>query len=278
MKWPRRAGKELGGTTAGLVVGGALMLTAMLFFAGLVSGSAQAERWRPAPTTAPWQWQLQGEIDTSIDAAVYELDAFDTPARVVRRLHRQGRKVICYISVGSWERWRPDAKRFPKRVLGAGYDGYRDERWLDIRRIRALAPLLRARVALCARKRFDAIEPDNLNGWENRTGFPLTGADQLRFNRWIARQAHRAGLSVALKNDGPQAKQLVRHFDFAVVESCFTYNECGPYRAFIRAGKAVFVAEYEIGPARFCGRARRLGFSAIKKTYPLRARPWQPCS
>lgn len=254
----------------------ALALTLVTFVSCLASG-ASAERWRPAPTTEPWQWQLQGQIDTSVDAPVYELDGFDTPARVVRRLHRQGRKAICYISAGSWEEWRPDADRFPGRALGRVYDGYPDERWLDIRRIRALAPVLRARIAMCARKGFDAVEPDNINGWENRTGFPLSGADQLRFNRWLARQVHRAGLSVALKNDGPQAKRLVRHFDFAVVESCFTYDECGPYRAFIRAGKAVFATEYEIGPAKFCAKARRLRFSAIKKSYDLYARPWRPC-
>ena len=34
-------------------------------------------------------------------------------------LHREGRKVICYLSTGAWEDWRPDAKKFPKSVIGA---------------------------------------------------------------------------------------------------------------------------------------------------------------
>ena len=73
------------------------------------AGPASAARWTPKPTTAPWQWQLQGRIDLSIPAKVYEVDGFETPRRTVARLHRLGRKVICYLDVGSWESYRPDA-------------------------------------------------------------------------------------------------------------------------------------------------------------------------
>ena len=242
----------------------------------LVPAGASA-RWRPAPTTAPWQWQLQGRIDTSVRAGVYEVDGFDTGRTVVRRLHAMGRRAICYLDVGSWESYRPDAGRFPESVKGKRYAGYPDERWLDIRRIAVLAPLLRHRFDICRRKGFDAVEPDNLGGYTNDTGFPLTGADQLRFNRWVAREVHRRGMSVALKNDGEQAARLAGAFDFAVVEQCFQYDECGLYRPFVAAGKAVFEAEYELSPAGFCPRARTLRFSAIRKGYDLFARPWRPC-
>jgi hypothetical protein len=247
---------------------------------GAAAGDNRAEasaRWHPQPTTRPWQWQLQGRIDTSVNAPVYEVDGFDTPKTTVSELHERGRKVICYIDVGSWENYRPDADRFPRSTIGRRYEGYPDEHWLDIRQIDELAPALRGRVAICARKGFDAVEPDNINGYENPTGFPLTARDQLRFNRWIARQVHRRGMAVALKNDGPQARQLVGDFDFAVVEECFHYNECGPYRTFIRANKAVFEAEYELAPAQFCPRARGIRFSAIRKSFDLFAQPWRHC-
>ena len=172
--------------------------------------SSEAARWKPRPTTVPWQWQLQGKIDTSVKAPVYEVDGFDVGKRVVRKLHAKGRRVICYLDVGSWERYRPDRAAFPKQVIGRKYQGYPDERWLDIRRIDLLAKPLKARFDLCERKGFDAVEPDNDNGFTNRTGFPLTAADQLRFNRWVARQVHRRGMSVALKNDPEQAPQLAR--------------------------------------------------------------------
>ena len=182
-----------------------------------------------------WQWQLQGKIDTSVPAAVYDVDGFEVPKRTVQQLHRLGRKVVCYLDVGSWETYRSDAGQFPKSVIGRRYEGFPDERWLDIRRFRLFAKPLKRRFDLCARKEFDAVEPDNIAGWENRTGFPITRQDQLRFNRWVARQVHARGMAVALKNDGPQAKELVGDFDFAIVEQCFQYEECGPYRTFIRA-------------------------------------------
>lgn len=239
--------------------------------------SARSPRWKPEPTATAWQFQLQGKIDTSIKAPVYEVDGFNVPARTVRKLHRLGRKVICYIDVGSWENYRPDAKRFPKSVIGRKYEGYPDERWLDIRRFRRFTGPLKSRIRMCARKGFDALEPDNINGWENPTGFPITRRHQLRFNRWVARQAHRNGLSVALKNDGRQARQLAGLYDFAVVEQCFQYSECGQFRPFIRRNKAVFEVEYERPPTAFCGKAKRMRFSSIGKEYDLFARPWRPC-
>ena len=244
----------------------------------LLLAPAAAARWQPKPTTAAWQWQLQGKIDLSVDADVYEVDGFEVAAKTVARLHRQGRKAICYLDVGSWESFRPDADRFPQSVLGRAYEGYPDERWLDIRRIDLLAPILRGRFDLCRRKGFDAVEPDNIAGYENKTGFPLTAADQLRFNRWVAREVHRRGMSVALKNDPGQVRQLVGRFDFAVVEECFAYEECGMFSPFVKAGKAVFVAEYEEPLAAICAQAERLRFSVIRKDYDLFARPWEPCN
>ncbi len=239
---------------------------------------SQAEaRWQPKPSTAPWQFQLQGRVDTSIEAPVYEVDGFDVSRATVKKLHSLGRKVICYIDVGSWENYRRDARRFPRSVIGRKYDGYPDERWLDIRRFHEFAGPIKDRIRMCARKGFDGLEPDNINGWENPTGFPLTARHQLRFNRWIARIAHRNGLAVGLKNDGRQARKLVRNFDFAVVEQCFQYSECGQYRPFIRQRKAVFSVEYELRRPAFCARAEQRRFSAISKEYDLFAKPWRPC-
>lgn len=255
----------------------AASLLAALCAIGLFAAPAASARWQPKPTTAAWQWQLQGKIDLSIDARVYEVDGFEVAAKTVAQLHHQGRRVICYLDVGAWESFRPDADRFPKAVIGRAYEGYPDERWLDIRRIDLLAPILRQRFDLCRRKGFDAVEPDNIAGYENRTGFPLTAADQLRFNRWVAREVHRRGMSVALKNDPGQVEQLVGRFDFAVVEECFAYGECGMFSPFVAAGKAVFVAEYEEPLASICDQAERLSFSVIRKDYDLFARPWAPC-
>src|SRR4051812_46156768 len=49
--------------------------------------------WVPAPGTS-WQWQLSGPLDPSVEAAMYDLDLFDTPASTVAALHAQGRRVV----------------------------------------------------------------------------------------------------------------------------------------------------------------------------------------
>ncbi|MGI5399521.1 endo alpha-1,4 polygalactosaminidase [Streptomyces sp. CA-135486] len=230
-------------------------------------GRQSAERRRPEPGLG-WQWQLSGRLDPTVDVPVYDIDGFEHPASAVADLHRRGRKVICYLSTGAWEDFRPDAEKFPTSVLGRG-NGWAGERWLDIRRTDILEPLMAARIDMCRTKGFDAVEPDNMDGYAHRTGFPITAADQLRYNRLIAGLAHDRGLAVGLKNDLEQIPQLVGDFDFAVNEQCAQYDECEQLTPFIRAGKAVFHVEYELTTEEFCPLARRLKFSSILKKYEL---------
>jgi hypothetical protein len=231
-------------------------------------------RWLPRPGIA-WQWQLEGRIDPRVDVPVYDIDGFENDAATVRRLHRDGRKVICYINAGAWESFRPDHGDFPRSVLG-GRNGWEGERWLDIRRIDILRPLMARRIDLCRERGFDAVEPDLLDAYLNDTGFPLTAAHQLAYNRMIARLAHERGLSVGLKNDLPQVPQLVDDFDFAVNEECAQYGDCAALTPFVKAGKAVFHVEYALPVDEFCQRARRLGFSSMRKKLDLGV--WrQPC-
>ncbi|WP_329180965.1 endo alpha-1,4 polygalactosaminidase [Streptomyces sp. NBC_01477] len=236
--------------------------------------AAAAGRWRPAPGAA-WQWQLSGTVDTSVDVPVYDIDGFENDAGVVTRLHHAGRRVICYVNAGAWESFRPDAARFPTALLGRG-DGWDGERWLDIRALDRLRPLMAARFDMCRAKGFDAVEPDLVEGYADSTGFPLTAADQLAYNRMIAGLAHARGLAVGLKNDLGQVPQLLRDFDFSVDEQCAQYDECGRLSPFIAAGKPVFHVEYELKPARFCPAVRKLGFSSMAKHLSLDA--WrEPC-
>lgn len=234
---------------------------------GSGAGRSDGPRWQPRPGT-DWQWQLSGRLDTSVDVPVYDIDGFDHSGETVARLHRDGRKVICYLSTGAWEDFRPDAGDFPDEVVGRG-NGWEGERWLDIRRTDVLEPIMAERFDMCRDKGFDAVEPDNMDGYRNRTGFPLTAADQLRYNRLIARLAHERGLAVGLKNDLDQIPQLVGDYDFAVNEQCAQYGECARLTPFIEAGKAVFHAEYELPAGRFCADSRRLKLSSLLKKYEL---------
>ena len=214
--------------------------------------------WAPALETS-WQWQLQGPVDTSLDVDMYDIDGFEVPKGVVSGLHADGSTVVCYISAGSWERWRPDAGRFPERVLGRS-NGWPGERWLDVRRVAVLRPIMERRIDMCVRKGFDAVEFDNVDGYANNSGFPITGADQLRYNVFLANAAHRRGLSALLKNDLGQIRTLLPYFDAALNEQCHQYDGCGRLDAFVDAGKAVFGVEYKLGVGEFCPAANAHDF------------------
>ncbi|GAA3381996.1 endo alpha-1,4 polygalactosaminidase [Streptomyces racemochromogenes] len=227
------------------------------------------ERWQPRPGT-PWQWQLTGKLDTSVDVPVYDVDGFNTTKEQVATLKGRGRHTICYVSTGAWEDFRPDAGDFPAPLLGKG-NGWEGERWLDIRRVGDLEPLMAKRFDMCRDKGFDAVEPDNMDAYRNDSGFPLTAEHQLTYNRLIAKLAHDRGMAVGLKNDLDQIPQLVGDYDFAVNEQCAEYDECDTLTPFIKAGKAVFHAEYELPTSRFCKQSKRLQLSSLQKKLDLDA-------
>lgn len=236
-------------------------------------------RWQPAPLSS-WQLQLENPPTArSIqgDATVYDIDGFDTSAATVAALHSRGVRAVCYIDAGTWENWRPDAGKFPRAILGAG-DGWPGERWLDIRDLAVLEPLMAARLQMCKAKGFDAVDPDNVNAWDNQTGFPISASDQLRYDTWLSRAAHSLGLAIGLKNDYGQVAALAPSFDFAVDEQCFEYGECQLLRPFLRVHKPVFEVEYGLGTQAFCARADALGLNAMRKELalgPTRTVCWQ---
>lgn len=174
----------------------------------------------------------------------YDIDLFDTGKAKIDSLKARGIKVICYFSAGSYEEWRSDASDFPSAVLGNNLDGWEGERWLDVR-AQAVRDIMAARLDLAVEKGCDAVEPDNVDGYTNNPGFPLTGAHQLDYNKFLAGAAHARNLSIGLKNNLDQIEALVDHFDFAVNEQCFEYDECEMLTPFIEANKAVFNAEYK---------------------------------
>ena len=229
-----------------------------------------ASVWKPAPHTS-WQWQLTGTVDTSFDVDMYDIDLFDNTASIISRLHNDGRTVICYFSAGSWENWRPDAAQYPSSVIGRQLEGWPDEYWLDIRRLDILGPLIGARLDLAVSKGCDGVEPDNVDAYLNNSGFPLTAADQITFNTWLAQQAHARNLSVGLKNDIDQIPQLINNFDWALNEQCFQYDECDTLVPFIHAGKAVFGVEYGLDTSGFCPEANAMNFDFLKKNLDLDA-------
>ena len=228
--------------------------------------------YRPAVDTT-WQWQLQpdaqGNINTTYDVEVYDIDLFEAPDTVIRGLHDAGRMVICYFSAGSIENFREDVGEFREEETGNLLEGYPDERWVDIRSANVRRIML-ARLDLAVARGCDGVEPDNVTAFLNDTGFDLSPEDQLAYNRCLANEAHQRGLAVALKNDLEQIPDLVEYFDFAVNEECHEFDECAALSAFIAAGKPVFNAEYADefveGPAgreALCEEARAHDFRTL---------------
>jgi hypothetical protein len=102
-----------------------------------------------------------------------------------------------------------------------------------------------ARMDLAKQKGCDGVEPDNIDGYtvDNKGGgFKLTYNDQITYNMWLAKEAHLRDLSIGLKNDVDQVKDLVNYFDWALNEECWQYNECDTLKPFIKGN--IFIGCY----------------------------------
>jgi len=231
--------------------------------------------WQPQPGTS-WQWQLSGSIDTAVDVEMFDLDLFDAPDRALTELGQSGVVRICYFSAGTVEDWRSDAGRFPEAAIGKKLPEWEGERWVDIMDS-AVREVMLDRLDRALTRGCDGVEPDNVDGYANRNGLGLNATEQLDYNRFLADEAHRRGLSVGLKNDLDQLEALQPWFDWALNEECASFEECGRLAAFTGAGKAAFHVEYvddwadaDARAAEICGVGPDL--DSLVKTWDLDAR------
>lgn len=122
---------------------------------------------------------------------------------------------------------------------------------------------------MCASKGFDAVHPDNVVGYENATGFPLSAADQIVYNAWFAALAHERHLAIAFA-DSDQIPQLDPTDDYGLAESCSAQG-CGAFSPFHADGKAVFIIEYTNATSSathtgtYCPQDEALGFDVMLK-------------
>lgn len=207
-------------------------------------GDPAPNSWYKPGVGATWQWQLSGTVNPNYVVDIYDIDLFDASSALINNLKNSGKKVICYFSAGSSENWRSNFSAFLPGDMGKALDGWAGEKWLDIRSANVYKIML-ARLDLAKSKGCDGVEPDNVDGYANSSGFSLSANDQLTYNKKLAEAAHARGLAIALKNDLDQANQLVDFFDFSVNEQCYQYNECAALNTFIAKGKPVFNVEYQ---------------------------------
>lgn len=235
------------------------------------SPSTPTSGWWVPKQGASFQIQYTGTLDLSLPVDVYNLDWESATATQVKSLKARGVRVICYVNAGAYENWRSDRGRFPQAVLGNELDGWDGENWLDINRTDVLLPLMAARMDVCASKGFDAVDPDNTDGYQEDTGFQISASAQVAYQKALAQAAHQRGLGIGLKNNVEQLSQLGSVVDFAVNESCAEYNECRQYQSFLTSGKAVFNIEYAGTLSQLCAK-RPAGMTTILKDENLSAK------
>lgn len=216
---------------------------------------------------------VDGATVPATDPRVYDIDAFDNTGTdnadeadslrssrspVVAELHALGDHVICYVDVGTAENWRPDYAQL-KGLLAGPVSGWPDERWISLAPagMARLEQVMTRRFEMCRANRFDAVEPDNMDGSENGSGSSL--AEQLRYDRWVAAEVHALGMSVAQKNFVDESAALVGSFDFVIDEQCFQYSECSELAPYTSRHRTVLEVEYK-------GQVSRAAFARACKT------------
>jgi hypothetical protein len=221
-------------------------------------------------------------------------------------LHAMGDKVIGYIDAGTAETWRPDYPQYQNFnascggcLFGKPVSHFRDEYWLNINTdVYGINPNtgqresaqqfiideLAARLDKAKSVGADAIEFDDVDAYQNKTGLTISAATQGQYNATIANLAHSVGFTVGLKNDVGQVNDLQPYFDFSINEQCWQYKECNYPPPGLQAwpssyGKAVFNVEYKLKAANFCPQADSpsYNFNSILKDYNLYDVPYTPC-
>ena len=190
------------------------------------------------------------------------VDLFDSSTTRINNLKKQKKTVICYFSAGSAENWRPDYSKYPKVALGKAMSGWAGEKWVDYRNA-GVMKIIENRINLARSKGCNGVDPDNVDGHLNATGFPLTASTQRDFVESMSSSAKVAGLLIGLKNSPETASDLERVTDFVVVEECEKYKECSMYNAFSVNKKPIYQIEYQAKSSILCANAAKRGASLI---------------
>ncbi len=234
----------------------------------------------PRPGTS-FSIVLDGQLPKYFSGSVVDLDAFETTKEQIDALHAEGKRIFAYVSVGSWELDRPDSDAFANELIGKVCPGWEDEKFLNIKALEQLAPHIRSRFDMIARKGFDGIEADNIDIYtvdtdgNNGTGFGITLADTKRYADFLIAEAHRRGLSIGQKNAPELVEAYGDLFDWALIEDPFYEKYADSFKIYTVHEKAVFSLSYldntssEYFRNAICPGAEKFRFSAILKERDL---------
>ncbi|MEW2260342.1 endo alpha-1,4 polygalactosaminidase [Streptomyces sp. NPDC047869] len=190
--------------------------------------TAKPLTYRLPPRHAGFDYQIGGAYPPAGGVRIVSRDRSDSPA--------PGLYNICYVN--AFQAQPQERADWPADLLlrdGQGrlvIDEDWDEPLLDIR-----TPAKRSRVAArvnrwtdgCAKKGFDAVEPDNYDSY-TRSKHLLTATDATAFMRLLTGHAHARELAVGQKNTAElTGRRGAAGLDFAVTEECGQYDECEVY-------------------------------------------------
>jgi len=126
--------------------------------------------WQPS-VNSTWQIILYSPLiiemnatSTTPDVEVWDIDLFTNSVQTFQTLHSLGKKIICYFSAGSYEKFRPDSSLFQASDMGKVLDGWPGEKWLQLSSPNVRS-IMAARIKLASDKGCDAIDPDNVDGY-----------------------------------------------------------------------------------------------------------------
>ena len=211
---------------------------------------AAAQSVRLPPAGAQYDSQLGGAYPPPAGTQIVSRDREDLPA--------PGVYSICYIN--AFQTQPQDAAWWTSNHLDLllQRDGapVADPNWpgeylLDVsmaEKRAALLAIVGPWIDQCARDGFAAIEADNLDTYSRSDG-ALAIEDNLVFAASLVERAHALGLAFGQKNGaelGTRGQKI--GFDFAIVESCQVYDECGDYTDVF--GRHVLEIEYTDTDAR----------------------------
>jgi len=201
------------------------------------------------------------------DAAIFDIDAWDSTASTVCDAKKKGKKVICYFSAGTSEEWRDDNYLIKPYNIGkicadtetkpggVCKNYWKGESWIDIRNPIA-CDVMKRRIKMAADKGCDAIDPDNMDIYDNQilstnaTYGPLGKAvkfsenDSVKYLKFMADEAAKYGMSTGLKNSLSIIPKVKSFVQFAVNEECAKVKECQEYKELLTQKKPVFHIEY----------------------------------
>jgi len=127
------------------------------------------------------------------------------------------------------------------------------ENWVDIKS-NAVWQVMKERIKMASDKGCDAIDPDNMDGYDNMIKNTKGGAltkfsenDSVKYLKYMADEAAKLNMSTGLKNSLSIIPKVSTYVQFAVNEECAKVKECAEYKQLLTNGKPVFHIEYTGG-------------------------------